>query len=569
MNLTPKELNKLGDQAFYGQDQDKNIELAFTYYKQAADMNNPVGLYNLGKYYFTKENYKKAYQYFKKSMDLEYSESYLKLYQMYIKGMGIRRSKKKAYKIIQEASEHYIIQSYHILGQMYEEGIGTRQNTKLAHKFYEQSASKNQAIGMYYFGLFLLKQKNKNQEHEQAFYWLDKAASMHYKPAILEMIELYQLPHSFVNKRSNLYLEEMVFHYKELLAKTKDIDALREVAKSYEEGKTYLSKSHQKSFDYYRILHELDDIEGYFGLGKAYLYGLGVEKDYDKAKDYLEIASSRNYHEAKTMLGDIYRHGYGVQADYHKAKEYYLGAAENDQIDALINLSLLHYRGQINHANVNQAFVYITRACEQDNAKAFFWLGLYHELGIGTEIDKEEAMNAYKRAIQLGNNAARYKLSSLMYKELKKKGLSKRKQDQAFEEIKTLLMTYIEAVDSDNRLKAIYMLGELYLEEKYSRYSPKISRYYFELASENGYAKAMNRLYDIYLDEDLETAISWLKKASETELDGEALYKLSLLYEEGQGSIPKDYAKSQKLLAKSAKLNYAKAIEKITFEGDK
>jgi TPR repeat protein len=42
-----------------------------------------------------------------------------------------------------------------------------------------------------------------------------------------------------------------------------------------------------------------------------------------------------------------------------------------------------------------------------------------------------------------------------------------------------------------------------------------------------------------------------------------------LLYEEGQGSIPKDYAKSQKLLAKSAKLNYAKAIEKITFEGDK
>ena len=47
--MTPKELNEIGDQYFYGQGIDKNIEVAFTYYKRAADQNNPVGLANVGK----------------------------------------------------------------------------------------------------------------------------------------------------------------------------------------------------------------------------------------------------------------------------------------------------------------------------------------------------------------------------------------------------------------------------------------------------------------------------------------------------------------------------------------
>jgi TPR repeat protein len=566
--LTPKELNQLGDAAFYGIDQEKNIERAFTYYKEAADMNNPVGIYNLGKYYLAKNQYKQAIQWLKKATDLDYAPALTSLYEMYMTGQGVRKSKKKAFKYLKAAADLADVTIYHLMGYMYEEGLGTRANESLAFEYYEKSANNNQVKGMYRLGLLLLKQKNKEKEHENAFYWLDKAAHMHYKPAIKHCISLYEQGHTYVQKRSQLYLDEMAFHYLELLAKTKDVEALIKVAKAYETGKTYLSANHQKAFEYYRILHELDEIDGYLGLGKSYLYGLWVDKDYQKAKDYLEIASSRNNVEAKTLLGDIYRHGYGVKADYNLAKEHYLGAAEANHVDALINLSLLHYRNQIKNANPLQALTYINRAVEMESPKAYFWKGLYHELGIGVDKNIEEAMQAYKRAIQLGNNASRYKLANLLYRDLKKHKRSKRKMDATFEEIKTLLLTYIEAVDSDNRLKAMYVLAEIYQEDLFSQASQKTSRYYFELAAENGYGKAMNRLYEIYLDEDIQTSLDWLKKACENPIDGEAYYLLADLYEKGLGQIKKDPVQAQKLLAKSAKLNYSKAIEKLTFEGE-
>ncbi len=568
MQLTPKELNRLGDNAFYGNDQEKNIELAYTYYKQAADMNNPVGIYNLGNYYFVKEDYKKALKLFKKATDLDYTEAYIKLYEMYAHGIGVYKSYKKAFKYIKSAADEHDISTYHLLAKMYEEGIGTKTNTQKAFEYYDLSASKNQLPGMYGLALFLLNQKNKDKEHETAFFWLDKAAHMHHQPSIKQLISLYEESHPYVSKKSRLYLDEMVFHYQELLAKTKNIDALKIVAKAYEEGKTFLQVNYQKAYEYYRMLHELEVVEGYLGLGKAYLYGMGVDKDYQKARDYIEIASSRNNVQAKTLLGDIYRHGYGVASDYNLAKEHYMGAAEENQVDALINLSLLHYRNQIKHANPVQAFTYIERATKLNSPKAYFWVGLYYELGIGVEKDIQKSIDAYKSAVQLGNNASRYKLASILYKNLKKQSVSKRKADSTFEEIKTLLLTYIESVDSDNRLKAMYLLGELYLEPMFSKFSAKISRYYFELAAENNHTKAMNRLYQIYLDEDKDTALSWLKKACDNPQDGEELYLLSLVYEEGLHSVKKDSVKAEKLLAKSAKLNYTKAIEKITFKGE-
>ncbi|MFP4478001.1 MAG: tetratricopeptide repeat protein [Candidatus Izemoplasmatales bacterium] len=567
-DYTPKDLNQLGDAYFYGKDQEKNIETAYTYYKQAADMNNPVGIYNVGKYYLKKEEYKKAYQQFKKATDLDYTEAYIALYEMYIEGTGIRRSKKKAFKALKSAADQNDVRTYHLIGRMYEQGIGTSADYDKAYQYYESSATKNNVEGMYYMALFLLTKKNKKNEYETAYYWLDKAANMHHVPSIKKLIQLYQDGHEYVSKRSDLYLEEMAFYYQELLAKTDDLDALKMVAKAYEEGRTFLTINYRKAFDYYQKLHEHDEVIGYLGLGKCYLYGLGVDPNYDLAKDYLDLASSRNVSQAKNLLGDIYRHGYGVEADCEIAKSYYLGAAENDDVDGLINLSLLHYRQQIKNPSPSQAMTYIKRAVSKDSPKAYFWLALYYELGIGTEKDLKLSMDTYKKAIQLGNNASRYKLANILYKDIKRNPLSKRKTDMVFQEINELLMTYIEAVDGDNRLKAMYLLGDLYKEDLFSKKSEKISRYYYEVAAENGYVKAMNRMYEIYLDEDFEASLAWLKKACENPYDGEELYLMALLYEKGNNYISQDLLKADQLLVQASNLNYSKATEKLTLKGN-
>jgi len=566
-DYTPKDLNQLGDEYFYGKDKEKNIEAAYTYYKQAADMNNPVGIYNVGKYYLKKEDYKSAYQQFKKATDLDYTEAYIALYEMYIEGVGIRKSKKKAFKALKSAADQHDVATFHLIGRMYEQGIGTGADHEKAYQYYESSATKNNVEGMYYIALFLLNKKNKNKEYETAYYWLDKAANMHHIPSIKKLIELYQTSHEYVKKRSELYLEEMAFYYQELLAKTDDLESLKMVANAYEEGRTFLTVNYSKAFDYYKKLHEHDEVVGYLGLGKCCLYGLGVAKNYDLAKDYLDLASSRNNSEAKNLLGDIYRHGYGVEADCETAKSYYLGAAENDYVDGLINLSLLHYRQQIKNPSPSQAITYIKRATLKDSPKAYFWLALYYELGIGTEKDLKLSIETYKKAVQLGNNASRYKLANILFKDIKKNPLSKRKTDMVFHEIDTLLMTYIEAVDSDNRLKAMYLLGDLYKEELFSKKSDKISRYYYEVAAENGYIKAMNRMFEVYRDEDFEAALAWLKKACENPYDGEELYIMALLYEKGNQYIDKNLLKSDQLLVQASNLNYSKATERLTLKG--
>ncbi|MCK7484865.1 MAG: hypothetical protein MZU97_04455 [Bacillus subtilis] len=58
--LSPKQLNDLGDAYFNGTGKVQNKELAYTYYKQAAEMDNPLGHVNIGKYFIDKGDYKKA-----------------------------------------------------------------------------------------------------------------------------------------------------------------------------------------------------------------------------------------------------------------------------------------------------------------------------------------------------------------------------------------------------------------------------------------------------------------------------------------------------------------------------
>jgi TPR repeat protein len=92
----------------------------------------------------------------------------------------------------------------------------------------------------------------------------------------------------------------------------------------------------------------------------------------------------------------------------------------------------------------------------------------------------------------------------------------------------------------------------------------KISRYYFEKAASKNFGKAMVRMYDILKDKEPNQAMNYLNKACEKPSDGEELFKLSIVYEQGLHGVIKDKVKSRKLLDQSAKLNYPEAIKKVT-----
>ena len=568
--MTPKELNEVGDQYFYGQAVDKNIEVAFTYYKRAADQNNPVGLANVGKYFLVKNNSKDAFVYYQKSADLGYAHAFIKLSEMHLNGTGVKRNKKKAFKYLEEAVKLNEIDAYHLLGKYYLLGIGVSKSEERALKLFEKSAQNNNTEGMFLLGQLLLSGKSIKNDFESAFFHLDKAAVSKNVNAINYLKNLYSEPHIYLKKKSDMYRQEMWFYYDELLANLDDIDALKRCAFAYYYGSDSVKISFDKSIKYFKVLHGLDEVDGYLGMGMSYMYGQGVAVDLERARDYLVIAANRNNSKAKNALGDMYRLGKGVEVDYAKARDLYLEAAKSDEQEALVNLGLLHYRKQIKNANDGLALQFMTKASEFNNSGAFYWLGIFYDKGIGTERSNDLAKKNFEKAISLGNTGAKYKLAQLLYDEIQAEKMSRRKADKNYLLIKDLLVDYINHPLSQdvNILYSMYLLGEMYRQENFSDASAKISRYWFEMAAEKEFSKAMVRMYEILKVKEEKRALFWLKKACDKPSDGEGLYLLGQLYEEGLLGLKKDNVKAQELFRKAAEFNYQNAVIKVTLHNN-
>lgn len=561
---TPKQLNDLGDQYYLGRGVTKNIETAFTYYKRAADLNNPVGYFNVAKYFITKTQYKEAISYLSKAKDLGYTKANLILADLYLKGHGTRKSKKRAFKMVLEAVSGNDVDALVELGQYHKKGIGTKKSEVKAYEAYEKAAQRDHPQGMFYLGSLLLEAKKIKTDDENGFYWLDKAAEKGCQEAMHKLKKLYHAPHPYLKKKSRLYLDEMVFYYDELLAKSHDLEALERVSQVYYEGNRFTKASDDKAYAYFKELYENDQTIGYMGLGLLYLYGRAVKTDYAKAKQLLEIADTRGNTTAQNALGEIYRLGFGVEIDYQRAKDFYFEAAKNDNTHALINLGLLNYRQQISGAKAELAFRYMQNAANKNNDIAYYWLGIFYDKGVGVEPDFKKAETAFKKAISAHIEGAKYKYAQLLFDHVQKIKRAKKKQP-IYLEIRDLLFEYIKSKHTStvNSTYAMYMLGELYQFDDFDLKSPKISRYYFELASDNALSKAMVKMYHLLKDKESEPAINYLFEAAKHPTDGEALFELANLYWDGHPLVPQNQMKAKQLYGQASGLGYQPAKEKL------
>lgn len=565
MTKTPKQLNDIGDQYFYGNGEQKNIEMAFTYYKQAADLNNPVGYFNVGKYFIEKESYKQAIEYLEKAKDLGYTKANIQLSNMFLNGLGFRKNKKKAFKYLNQAVEANDIMAMHQLGLFYLHGVGCKKEELLAYKYFEMSSENKVPEGMYHLGSLLLEAKKMKKEFENGFFWLDKAAENGSVEAILKLKSFYQNSHPYLKKKSVLYLNEMEFYYDELLARLGNTESLERVSFIYYEGSAVTKINYEKAMEYFKALFDKDHTKGYLGLGLCYMYGKGVPVNYQKAKELLDVAGTRKDIIAMNALGDIYRQGYGVDVNYQRAKDYYFEAAKSNETNALINLGLLHYRKQISGATNELALQYMKTASEKGNMVAYYWLGIFHDKGVGTAPDFKKAELAFKKAIEADVLGAKYKYAQLLYEHINQIKLNNKKKNAIYLEIKDLLLEYIHSPHTSevNTVYSMYMLGDLFSLKNFERRSDKTSRYYYELAAEKKFTKAMVRMYQILKEKEPDVAIAYLEEAIKKPLDGESLYEWANLLYEGHPFVEKNIQKAKEFYGKASALNYQPAKEKL------
>ncbi len=559
---SPKALNELGDAYFYGKGKDKNIETAYVYYKQAADMGNVRGLYNLAKYYFASKEKKRGKRFLEKAVENGYAPAMILLGKKHAEGFGFRKRRRKALKLYLKATKQNDVEALNLAGDAYLNGKGTFKSKKKALRYYQKSADHNDPKGMYHVGLLILDKTKKRKEPKRAIQWLEKSADKSYAPAIRALRKLYQKPHKAFKKRSDHFLRDMVFHYDEMLANTGDESALKRVARTYYEGSDIRDVNYKNAKKYWLRLMEKDIPEGHHGIGLLYYQGSQFPKDHKKAKQLFEYAADKGLTEAIVKMGDLYRLGHGVEQDYERAKSYYLEAAKTKNLDAVIRLGILHYRRHLLHAKKELARQYFKQATEKNDPRGFYWLAV---LASEEGADEQRVTKLLQEAIDKGSTAAKFRLASIKVDRLNEGKLPKRKERKHHQEAKDLLIAYIEhpSHNEDNALAAMVMLADLLGDNLNGRDNDKAKRYWIEKSALAGHSPAMVRMFHMLKDTEPKQALKWLEKASQNDRDGMAAFTYGVLWLNGEMGFEEDKKQAKRYFEAAADKGHRKALEKL------
>lgn len=138
--------------------------------------------------------------------------------------------------------------------------------------------------------------------------------------------------------------------------------ALSLYAQTLDEAKELFDKKEQykealEIFEKYQ-----NDGEAQYYFGKAYYYGIGVEKDTKKAFEYAKKSANQNNPSGLNLLGVAYQYGEGVEKDELQALMYYKQAANLGNTKAMMNIAKMYAVGSYVKQDTNQAIGWVKKA---------------------------------------------------------------------------------------------------------------------------------------------------------------------------------------------------------------
>ena len=256
--------------------------------------------------------------------------------------------------------------------------------------------------------------------------------------------------------------------------------------------------------------------------------------------EQIPMTQAQRAEKAKKLYEEGYDDFYGITRPVNRAKavEYFLEAGKLENADALFFLSI----HQQNHDNLKEATQVAKRALELGNEAAKIKLGEIQE----DEKLMKEGFNALKKKVDSGDM---HYANSLGYAYEFGIGTSLSIKEA---------MKYYEMSAKQNNAIGMTNLADLYIQEnKLKKAKPLLVK---AAEKEYGYAQyllAMN-FFDLYSENNKE-ALFWLEKAANND-EPEALFQLGVYYSEGN-----DLAKSIKYYQRAAELNHADAALELSY----
>ena len=254
-------------------------------------------------------------------------------------------------------------------------------------------------------------------------------------------------------------LDRIAFREAKLSAELGEVEAERNLARMYEEGRG-AEKDLAKALQWYRTAaDEHDDMESQRNLGRMHEHGIGTEENPQEAFGWYQKAADKGDPVSERNIARLYETGKGVETNLAEALSWFRKAAEHNDPDAQRNLARMYENGlgtenggkniaeavrwyrsaaDLNDAesqriiatkcetgewaefgiekNVAEAVSWYRKAADNGSADAQYRLGRRYEDGIGVEQDCAEAAKLYRKAAEQENADAEARLGS-MYSE--------------------------------------------------------------------------------------------------------------------------------------------------------
>lgn len=152
-----------------------------------------------------------------------------------------------------------------------------------------------------------------------------------------------------------------------------------------------------------------------YPLGRAYLFGAGVQRDLEKGTRLIQTAvrADPGNVDAQFLLGRAYQNGWGVPIDLDAARTHLTLAADSGDPRAQWNLGMLLISGGAS-SDIATAYRYVRQAAEQNFESGMISLAVMLAMGQGVAPNAAEARLWYARAAEGGSAHALRGLGMMM-----------------------------------------------------------------------------------------------------------------------------------------------------------
>ncbi|RUM58762.1 MAG: hypothetical protein DSY60_01030 [Persephonella sp.] len=284
---------------------------------------NGISCLELGKYYVSKKNFKKAEQLFRRSCYLNEPRGCTNLATLYYHGID-----------------------------------GIKQDYKEAIKYYKKACDLDEPTGCHNLGLIYMHGKGVGRDLRKAVKSLKEACNLGLSPACEDLSKVFKR----INRRK---------HYK---VNQENLDLL--TSKCYSGNRdicvdigTYFVKreNFRKARIFFSKACHMGSPIGCNNLGLMFYYGYGVKQNFKEAFEYFERACKRGEAVSCNNIGTFYFFGYGVKKDKKNALKYYKRACDMGSALGCKNLAIMYKYGYGTSINENKATRIYRRGCKQSN----------------------------------------------------------------------------------------------------------------------------------------------------------------------------------------------------------